>query len=99
MYVMKQLEHRGIVKLYDTGRTGVMLKSNGSVVGNIAYIVMEYIRGQVLFDLVATLSEHEGLGEVAGRFFMNQLLNTIEYMHNQGIVHRDIKAENIMVDE
>ena len=99
MYVMKQLEHKGIVKLYDTGKQGVMLKSSGAVVGNISYIVMEYIRGQVLFDLVATLGEHEGLGEVAGRFFMTQLLETIEYMHNQGIVHRDIKAENIMIDD
>ena len=76
-----------------------MLKPSGAVVGNIAYIVMELIRGQILFDLVATINEHEGLGEAAGRFFMTQFLETIEYMHNQGIVHRDLKAENIMIDD
>ena len=70
MHVMKQLEHNGIVKMLEHGKQGVLLKTNGSIVGNIVYIVMEYIKGQILFDLVATLGGHEGLGEDAGRFFM-----------------------------
>lgn len=52
-----------------------------------------------MFDFVATINEHEGLGEVVGKFFLTQILEALSYMHNQGIVHRDIKAENIVVDE
>jgi 3-phosphoinositide dependent protein kinase-1 len=39
------------------------------------------------------------MGEDAGRFFMNQLIDSIEYMHKKGVVHRDLKLENILVDD
>jgi len=39
------------------------------------------------------------LGEEAGRFFAHQMLDSIEYMHSNRIVHRDLKLENILVDE
>lgn len=45
MYVMKQLEHNGIVKLYDSGKQGVLLEPSGNMIGNIVYIVMEYVPG------------------------------------------------------
>ena len=38
------------------------------------------------------------MGEKAGRFFMNQLIDSIEYMHKKGVVHRDLKLENILID-
>ena len=60
---------------------------------------MEHIKGLNMFDFVATINEHEGLGEVVGKFFLTQILEALSYMHNQGIVHRDIKAENIVIDE
>lgn len=40
-----------------------------------------------------------GMGERKSRFILHQLIDAIEYMHEQGIVHRDLKPENIMVDE
>merc|ERR1712226_295607 len=39
------------------------------------------------------------MGEDAGRFFMSQLVASIDYMHNLRCVHRDLKLENILVDD
>ena len=97
MHVMKLLEHNGIVKIYDRSMQGVMIEPCGSMYGNVAFLVMEYVPGTILLDFVSEMSESAGLGEAVGRLFMTQLLDSIEYMHNQGIVHRDIKAENIIV--
>lgn len=38
------------------------------------------------------------MGEDAGRDFLNQTLDVLEYMHRKGCCHRDIKLENILVD-
>ena len=97
MHVMKLLEHNGIVKIYDRSMQGVMLEPCGNMYGNVAFLVMEYVPGTILIDFVSEMSESAGLGEAVGRLFMTQLLDSIEYMHNQGIVHRDIKAENIII--
>ena len=70
MHVMKLLEHNGIVKLYERSMQGVMLEPSGNMYGNVAFIVMEYVPGTILFDFVADLSD-SGLGEVTGRLFMN----------------------------
>ena len=45
MHVMKLLEHKGIVKLYDRGTQGVLLEPSGNMIGNIVYLVMEYVPG------------------------------------------------------
>ena len=39
------------------------------------------------------------MGEEAGRYFMHQMLDVLEFMHGKGVVHRDLKLENILVDE
>merc|ERR1719287_422058 len=39
------------------------------------------------------------MGEDAGRFFLHQMLDSLEYMHNKRVVHRDLKLENILVDD
>jgi len=38
------------------------------------------------------------MGEDGGRFFMSQMIESLEYMHNLRCVHRDLKLENILVD-
>jgi len=39
------------------------------------------------------------MGEDAGRFFLHQMLDSVDYMHNLKVVHRDLKLENILVDD
>lgn len=39
------------------------------------------------------------MGEHAGRFFIGQLLDSLDYMHTKRVVHRDLKLENVLVDD
>ena len=56
---------------------------------------MEYVQGGLLFDLCQTMG---AMGEDAGRFFMGQMLGSLDYMHKLYCCHRDLKLENILVD-
>lgn len=40
-----------------------------------------------------------GLGEQRARYFVTQLIDVISYLHGRDVVHRDLKLENILVDE
>lgn len=57
---------------------------------------MEYVAGPLLFDLAKSLGS---MGEEIGRYFAKQMIEQLEYINNQNVVHRDIKLENILVDE
>jgi len=70
--------------------------ATGKVSEGLVYIVMEFMEGGELYGLVEDLG---ALGEDAGRFFLRQLLDCVEYMHSQRVVHRDLKLENILKDE
>ena len=58
--------------------------------------MLEYVSGGLLFDLCQTLG---GMGEDAGRFFLRQLVDVLDYIQSKGVVHRDLKLENILLDE
>ncbi|XP_032072049.1 ribosomal protein S6 kinase-related protein [Thamnophis elegans] len=60
------------------------------------FIMCSYCRSGDLFTLWKTAGP---LGEGAIRLFATELVLVLAYLHNQGIVHRDIKMENILLDE
>jgi len=39
------------------------------------------------------------MGENIGRFFLHQIVDVLQYMHDQDIVHRDLKLENILLSD
>lgn len=93
--VLQKLKHDGIIGISENGKAGEVIKPSGREINELTYIVMEYVGDGVLFDLC---QEVGGMGEDGGRFFLNQLLDALEYMHNTGVVHRDLKPENILID-
>jgi len=82
--------------MYEFGDVGTVVKPSGRIINNLVYIVMEYIPGGLLFDYCQTM---QGMGEDAGRFFMLQMLDALEHMHKLRCVHRDLKLENILINE
>lgn len=92
--VLQNLDHDGVIQLYEFGENGVV-EHEGRVSKGQFYIVMEYVEGPLLFDLCKQMGP---VGEEMGRFFAKQLIESLEYINSQGVVHRDIKLENILVD-
>src|SRR5271165_2843484 len=81
------LNHPSIVAVYDTGEdmaTGLP----------VPYIVMEYVDGRTVRDLLQ--ADHRLLPERALEI-IDGVLGALDYSHESGIVHRDIKPGNVMV--
>lgn len=94
--ILKNLQHSGIINMLEYGDSGQVVKPSGRVIDNLVFIVMEFIQGGLLFDLCQTMGS---MGEDAGRFFLTQMLDSVDYMHTRKVVHRDLKLENILIDD
>lgn len=94
--ILSALHHKNIVKLIDYGSDGQIVKCSGRVLSNLVYITLEYVEGGLMFDLC---KQGGAMGEDVGRFFLRQLVSSMKYMHQRGVVHRDMKIENILYDE
>lgn len=81
--VLAKLRHPGIVTVLDYG------ESEGS-----PYLVMELLSGVTLADLLYRRREEFDLKRVAT--IMGQVLAILEVCHERGVIHRDIKLENVM---
>lgn len=60
------------------------------------FLVFEYARGRQLFDIVL---DNGPMNERDARRIFRQILSGVDYIHKNSIVHRDLKIENILVDE
>jgi len=68
----------------------------GSQQHNAKVLIMELARPNNMFDI---LSNFGPLTEVVARTYFLQLIDTLEVLHKRGIVHRDLKCENLMLGD
>ena len=82
--IMKMLRHPNIVTLYEVIETKYSL-----------FLVMEYASGGELYDYLVV---HGRSKEKDARVKFRQILEAVWYCHQQRIIHRDLKAENLLLD-
>ncbi len=80
-----KLEHPGIIPIYRVGKSG-----------RVIYFVMKFLRGK---PLASVLAARGSLPPAEIRQILVQVARALAYAHKGGIVHRDIKPDNIMFDE
>lgn len=87
-----------IVKFYEAlgGAAGESLDAASSgKPSSIIYLVQEYCAGGELFERI---EPDRGFPEVVCHFYFIQLLRALQYLHERGIAHRDVKPENLILD-
>ncbi len=79
-----RMSHHNIVNLLDVGQDG-----------DIRYLVMEYVNGQTLKDVIR---QKGALSPQVAAQIGIRILSALQHAHNNGIIHRDIKPQNILMD-
>uniref|UniRef100_A0A8C9T8N3 non-specific serine/threonine protein kinase n=1 Tax=Scleropages formosus TaxID=113540 RepID=A0A8C9T8N3_SCLFO len=82
--IMKGLKHPNIVQLFEVIETEKTL-----------YLIMEYASGGEVFDYLVS---HGRMKEKEARAKFRQIVSAVHYCHQKNIVHRDLKAENLLLD-
>lgn len=81
--LLRKLEHFNIIKYVDHKQT----KNN-------LYIIMEYAPNGSLQDL---LRKYSSISEKIAAIYIKQVLEGLKYLHNEGVIHRDIKGANLLL--
>ena len=86
--ILSKIKHPNIVKLFD-----VKFKNN------CVYLVMEYCNGGSLAEALNEyiLLKGKPFPEKMVQFIMRQILSAVECLHRHGVIHRDLKLENILL--
>jgi eukaryotic-like serine/threonine-protein kinase len=79
------LDHRNIVRAYDIDN-----------VGDVHYIVMEYVEGR---DLQQMVKDDGPMDCVAAAEYIRQAAEGLSHAHQSGLIHRDVKPGNLLVDQ
>src|SRR2546430_16078287 len=80
-----QLSHPNIVPIYTVEERD-----------NLVYFIMAYIKGD---NLGVRLQQHGPIPPVEVRRILREVADALAYAHNRNVIHRDIKPDNIIIDE
>jgi hypothetical protein len=85
----RRLDHPSIVRVLEVGET---VGENGGA----PFIALELVRGETLRQLMTRLGR---LPPSAARSIFTALANALDHAHGRGVLHRDVKPENVFVDD
>ena len=83
--ILKKLVHQNIIRLLE------VFENNKNF-----FIVMEYASDG---DLLSYIKKHGKLSEEKGRIIFRQVVEGVKHCHNNKILHRDIKLDNVLLDK
>ena len=84
LILARQVTHKNVIRIFDLGQ------SDG-----IKFITMDFVEGQ---DLRSVLLEKSKLAPEQAVRIMLQICRALEAAHNEGVIHRDLKPQNVMLD-
>ena len=84
LILARLVTHRNVIRIFDMG-----------VAGNVKFITMDFVEGR---DLKSVLSEQRKLPAGKACDIIRQICLGLEAAHSEGVVHRDLKPQNIMLD-
>lgn len=88
--------HKNIIQLIDYNWESKLVTKPG-LEKPVLNVVLELAKGGDLFNYIFAMNK--GFPEPIARYYFHQLIDAIEFMHNNNVVHRDLKLENLLLDE
>ena len=88
--------HKNLIQLIDYNWEGKLIQKSG-VQKDVLSVVLELATGGDLFNYI--FAKNKGFSEPIARYYFKQLVEAIEFMHNNNVVHRDLKLENLLLDD
>ncbi len=85
LILARQITHKNVIRIFDLGQAD-----------GIKFITMEYIEGE---NLQSVLRKKKKLESAEAANILAQVCRALEAAHNEGVVHRDLKPQNIMLDK
>lgn len=88
-FLLKKLRHENVLRVFD------VFKDNESSKAVTFMTIMEYC--DITLEELRVSKIYQRLEIELAHFFFKQLINSMEFLHSRGVVHKDIKLDNIMI--
>lgn len=95
IYHSSRLQHKNTVNMYAAEEEAILENADGSM-NKVSYIASElFTKGELFYYL----ADKDGLPAPIVRHYGKQLIDALRHMHDKGVAHRDLKCENILMDD